>query len=131
MKRFATAAVAAVTALSLFTAPATADDFDFGDLATVIDAGTAAENGISEPHKGSLELSSKASSENTDPERAASAVETYLDVYGSAIENDADKDYKFGTTADILWGVGIAAALIGGVVAALQAGMIPGIALPF
>lgn len=131
MKRFATAAVAAVTAMSLFTAPAMANDYDLDDLVNAIGVVGAATNGVSEPHKGSMELSSKVASSEGDKERAASLGEAYLDIYGSGAKNDAKNGYKLGTTADILWGLGIVAALIGGAVAAIQAGMIPGVALPF
>lgn len=118
MKRFATAAVAAATALSLSTGAAGAQEADLGPLETLINMGIAAENGVSELHKGS----SAGSSDNAD------AAEAFFNFHGSSYKNDVNAGYEAGTTADILWGVGISAAVVAALVAAAQAAGIP---LPF
>lgn len=118
MKRFATAVVAAATALSLSTGTAGAQGVDFGDLESITNAALATQNGISQLHDGS----SQGSSNNAD------AAQAFLNFHGSSYKNDVNAGYPAGTTADILWGVGIAAAVVGALVAAAKAAGIP---LPF
>lgn len=49
----------------------------------------------------------------------------------SSIKNDAANSYKVGTTFDILWGVGVAAAvLLGAGAFAVSQGVVPGVQLP-
>ncbi|MCQ9332042.1 hypothetical protein NQ023_10350 [Corynebacterium phoceense] len=126
MKRFAAGAVAVATALSLSTGVASAGTTK--DIDTLVNIGAALgagiKNGVSEPHDGSAD----ASSESLKDEGSARA---WVDFYGSSYKNDADNDYKLGTTADILWGVGIAAAVLAAGAAAVNAGVIPGVSLPF
>lgn len=122
MKRFATALVATATALSLSTATAPASDLD--TLGNLIITGAAMSNGVSEPHAGSAKGSSESSS---TPEGGAA----WVNFYGSSYENDIKAGYPGGTTADILWGVSIAALVLGGAAAvAAQQGLIPGLELP-
>ncbi|MDY3126671.1 MAG: hypothetical protein SOW59_00865, partial [Corynebacterium sp.] len=52
-----------------------------------------------------------AKSDLSSTEGKLSAVKAYLDVSKSSIENDYKNNYKFGTTTDILIGVGIVAAI--------------------
>lgn len=118
MKRFATAVVAAATALSLSTGTAGAQEVDLDTLESVANFLTAAQNGVSHLHDGS----SAGSSDNAD------AAEAFFNFHGSSYKNDVNAGYEAGTTADILWGVGIAAAVVGALVAAAKAAGIP---LPF
>lgn len=143
MKRFATAAVAATTALSLAVVPAGAvnagDQFPNGlgydssskvsedeavgyaallAIAERLEAGT----GLSAPFKGS----SKAGVFQT---KAVENGKKSDAIFLSSYKNDANNGYKLGTTYDILVGTGIAAtvlALLGGV--AVQQGLVK---LPF
>ena len=143
MKRFATAAVAATTALSLAVVPAEAapsDNDDFrgyghasssqvtedelnGYLLTAALVELAKPGaGISAPYFGS----SKAGM--FEAEKAKDG-ENQTPILKSSAKNDANNGYKLGTTYDILVGTGIAVAvlaLLGGV--AVQQGLIK---LPF
>ena len=143
MKRFATAAIAATTALSLAVVPAGAvnagdntpkglgydssskvsEDEAIGyaflmALAERLEAGT----GMSAPFKGSSDagvFKTKAGENNKKSDS----------IFLSSYKNDANNGYKLGTTYDILVGTGIAAAilaLVGGIAA--QQGLIK---LPF
>lgn len=117
MKRFTAAVVAAATAVSLSTATAPASDLD--TLGNLIITGAAISNGVSEPHAGSARGSSDSSS---TPEGGAA----WVNFYGSSYKNDIQAGYPGGTTADILWGVGIAAAVVLGAGAfAASQGLIP------
>ncbi|WP_448853133.1 hypothetical protein [Corynebacterium frankenforstense] len=61
----------------------------------------------SEPFNGSSALSS----ERNDLEKGKAAAD-WWSIAGSSVKNDAENDYKVGTTYDILAGTGIAAAVI-------------------
>ncbi|KXI15255.1 hypothetical protein HMPREF3227_02550 [Corynebacterium sp. CMW7794] len=131
MKRFAAGAVAVATALSLSTGVASAANTDEESALVGLAAGIyGAVNGVSEPASGSAETSSDAMDSSSKSEKAASS-KAYIDFYQSSWDNDANNKYKLGTTADILWGFGIAAAVLAAGAAAVNAGVIPGVSLPF
>ena len=119
MKRFAAGAVAVATALSLSTGVASAKEPGEAILDGFV------EEFVSAPHWGSAKTSSKI----TDGDQGSS--EAQANFYKSSYKNDGNADYKLGTTADILWGVGIAAAVLAAGAAAVNAGVIPGVSLPF
>ncbi|QPK79256.1 hypothetical protein G7Y31_00515 [Corynebacterium lizhenjunii] len=125
MKRFAAGAVAVATALSLSTGVASAADSSNESSLPALEGLTyavvAAKNGQSEPHKGSTEQSSK----------AGSTAESHFETYKSSYANDVKNSYPAGTTADILWGTGIAAAILGLIGFVANSGLIPGLKLPF
>ena len=126
MKRFAAGVVAAATALSLSTGVASAQtEGDLEDLGTLIGV-----NGVSEPHQGSAKTSSNAT-DSWDSDAKRGSAKAHIDFNKSSWENDAKNGYALGTTADILWGVGIAAAVLGAAYTAVQNGLIPGVSLPF
>lgn len=118
MKRFAAGVVAAATALSLSTGVASAAQPGESTVDGIV------KEFVSAPHWGSA----KGSSDSLKDENSSKA---WGDVYKSSYENDKEQGYKIGTTADILWGVGIAAAVLGAAYAAVQNGLIPGVSLPF
>ena len=132
MKRFAAGVVAAATALSLSTGVASAQtQGDWEDAGTLIGAGfVAAANGISDPHQESSKTSSDAI-DDMDSDAARGSTKAHAKFYKSSWKNDAENDYALGTTADIIWGVGIAAAVLGAAYTAVQNGLIPGVSLPF
>lgn len=132
MKRFAAGVVAAATALSLSTGVASAQtEGDWEDLGTLVGAGiVAGVNGVSEPHEGSAKISSDAI-KDMDSDAARGSAKAHVDFNKSSWENDAKNGYALGTTADILWGVGIAVAVLGAAYTAVQNGLIPGVSLPF
>ena len=132
MKRFAAGVVAAATALSLSTGVASAQtEGDLEDLGTLIGAGiVAGVNGVSEPHQGSAKTSSNAT-DSWDSDAKRGSAKAHIDFNKSSWENDAKNGYALGTTADILWGVGIAAAVLGAAYTAVQNGLIAGVSLPF
>ncbi|MDO5506857.1 MAG: hypothetical protein Q4F64_00780 [Corynebacterium casei] len=114
MKRFATAAVAAVTAISLSTTAAVAqssDDDNTGD--------------VSPGHEQSAELVGS-TVENSSEDVQQSSGETWLDIFGSSYENDADQEWATGSSADLI----IAALLAIGGAAAVMNGAVPGLQLP-
>ena len=137
MKRFATAAIAAATALSLAVVPAQAgEDTRQGSTAGLTDEsmiqyivdswGKELKNpgsGVSAPHKASSESSSK--------RKENSPKSDFGPFWKFAYKNDAVNNYKLGTTADIIIGTSIAAAVLavlGGLGAAQLQGLIQ---LPF
>lgn len=132
MKRFAAGVVAAATALSLSTGVASAQtEGDWEDLGTLVGAGLyAGVKGESAPAAASSKTSSEAT-KNWDSDAKRGSAKAYIDVNKSSWENDAKNGYALGTTADILWGVGIAAAVLGAAYTAVQNGLIPGVSLPF
>lgn len=116
MKRIATAAVAAATAVSLIAAPAQAAETRASSQVSDLEAGvflfgkvlkdTANPGtGLSAPFAGS----SKSGMFKTDSEKAAA---NQSDIVKSSFKNDIVNGYKAGTTYDILVGTGIAAAII-------------------
>ena len=121
MKRFAAGAVAVATALSLSTGAASAKEPGEAILDGFVEEFTSA------PHWGSFKTSSKMTSD----EDANGSGEAWGNFYKSSYENDLNAGYKAGTTADILWGFGIAAAVLAAGAAAVNAGVIPGVSLPF
>lgn len=140
MKRLTAGVVAVAAALSLSTAAASAADSSsdaaarikdwFASAEADFDLGVnIAENGTSDPHAGSTDSSSKITKDWDSEEKQGSA-KAHLDFYGSSYKNDIKNNYATGTTADILWGVGIAAAVLGLVGAAINSGVIPGLSLP-
>lgn len=132
MKRFAAGVVAAATALSLSTGVASAQtEGDWEDLGTLIGAAVIGEvNGYSQPHKASTETSSDAIND-MDSDAARGSAKAHVDFNTSSWQNDAKNGYALGTTADILWGLGIAAAILGAAYTAVQNGLVPGVSLPF
>lgn len=118
MKRFTAAAVAAATAISLSTSAAFAAE----DASSQQNSGSSSNNFVSAPHDGSTEASSESSRKDD--------WKTWDGFYGSSYKNDIANKYPAGTTADILWGVGIAAvALLGAGAFAFVNGMVPGLNL--
>ena len=119
MKRFAAGVVAAATALSLSTGAASAAQPGESTVDGI------AKEFISAPHWGSIKGSSDAHKSDENSSKA------WNNFYQSSYDNDKKQEYKAGTTADILWGVGIAAAVLGAAYTAVQNGLIPGVSLPF
>ena len=119
MKRFAAGVVAAATALSLSTGVASAAQPGESTLDGIV------KEVVSGPHWESAKASSKATGGNENSSKASA------NFYQSSYDNDKKQEYKYGTTADILWGVGIAAAVLGAAYTAVQNGLIPGVSLPF
>ncbi|WP_342318723.1 hypothetical protein [Corynebacterium mayonis] len=116
MRRIATAAVAAATALSIVATPAIAQE-NQNTLSSNIFGGASSDNqmgGSSEDAKGSSNGDNK-SSENYEPsskstfEKMGSSQESTDKLLGSSVENDKKNGYKEGTTADIIIGAVIAA----------------------
>lgn len=104
MKRFATAAVAATTALSLAVVPAQAGETSSGDevtssvgLLALLQAGKigAAEN-------------------EADANKAIAETEFGLAALQSSFDNDREKDWPLGRTFDIIWGSLLGVAALGG-----------------
>lgn len=132
MKRFAAGAVAVATALSLSTGVASAANTDEESALTVLGAAIyGGVKGVSEPHSGSAQTSSDAMKDSSSKSQQTASSKTHVDFYESSWNNDANNKYKLGTTADILWGFGIAAAVLAAGAAAVNAGVIPGVSLPF
>lgn len=118
MKRFAAGVVAAATALSLSTGVASAAQPGESTVDGIV------KEFVSAPHWGSI----KGSSDSLEDEKSSKA---WNNFYQSSYDNDLEQEYKLGTTADILWGVGIAAAVLGAAYTAVQNGLVPGVSLPF
>ncbi|WP_296133179.1 hypothetical protein [uncultured Corynebacterium sp.] len=118
MKRFAAGVVAAATALSLSTGVASAAQ----PGEHIVDG--FVKEVVSGPHW----ESAKGSSDSLQNENSSKA---WGNFYQSSYDNDDKQDYKVGTTADILWGVGITAAVLGAAYTAVQNGLVPGVSLPF
>ena len=115
MKRFATAAVAAVTAISLSTTAAVAqssDDDNTGD--------------VSPGHEQSAELVGS-TVENSSDDVKESSNETWFDVFESSYENDVDQEWALGSSADLIIGALLA---LGGAAFVMNNGSIPGLQLP-
>lgn len=116
MKRFATAAVAAVTAISLSTTAAVAQSSE--------DDGAAAGD-VSPGHDTSVDAF-LSSIENSSEDTQTSSVDAWNDIFGSSYENDADQEWATGSSADLI----IAALLAIGGAAFVMNGQIPGLQLP-
>ncbi|WP_306507765.1 hypothetical protein [Corynebacterium sp.] len=119
MKRFAAGVVAAATALSLSTGVASAAQPGESTVDGIV------KEFVSAPHWGSVKGTWKIAGESENSSKASD------NFYQSSYDNDKKQDYKYGTTADILWGVGIAAAVLGAAYTAVQNGYIQGVSLPF
>lgn len=105
MKRFATAAVAATTALSLAVVPAGAADTSSNDDEVTSSVGLLAL----------LQAGKLAGAENqADYDQAA--VETLFGAAAlqSSFENDEKKGWPMGRTFDIIWGSLLGVAALGG-----------------
>ncbi|MDO5032568.1 hypothetical protein [Corynebacterium sp.] len=133
-KRLTAGVVAVATALSLSVSPAFAADEGSSNNGGTDSNSSAGENkpttdkdgdGMSDAHDGSYESSSDAMDKNDG------SSESWDKFYGSSYDNDGENDYPRGTTADILWGFGITAAILGVASFVSQSGMIPGFKLPF
>ena len=116
MKRFATAAIAAVTAISLSTTAAVAqssdDDNNSGD--------------VSPGHETSADIVDS-STDNSSVDVKESSNETWFDVFESSYENDADQEWALGSSADLIIGALLA---LGGAAFVMNNGSIPGLQLP-
>lgn len=113
MKRFTTAAVAAVTAISLSTSAAFAQSSDENN-----------SGDISPGHETSAEAVDS-SIENSSDDIKLSTAENWVDVFGSSYENDIEQKWAIGSSADL-----IIAALLAGGAAAVVNGAVPGLQLP-
>lgn len=104
MKRFATAAVAATTALSLAVVPAQAGETSSGDEVT-------SSVGILTL----LQLGKIGAAENeSDANKAIAETEFGLAALQSSFDNDREKDWPLGRTFDIIWGSLLGVAALGG-----------------
>ena len=153
MKRITTAAVAAATALSLVATPAFAEDNKDGSSNENQgssqqqdkegDKGGSSKEGetkkksseltdqdaIDYANKKSDELTGlvkKAAEKDTKEER-----EKALKPLISSLKSDAAQGWAPGTTADILLGTGITAALLALIAFVVNSGLVPGLKLPF
>ncbi|AKV59409.1 hypothetical protein [Corynebacterium riegelii] len=153
MKRITTAAVAAATALSLVATPAFAEDNKGGSSNENQgssqqqdkegDKGGSSKDG--ETKKKSSELSDqdaidyankksdeltglvKKAAEKDTPEEREKALKPLI----SSLKSDAAQGWAPGTTADILLGTGITAALLALIAFVVNSGLVPGLQLPF
>lgn len=153
MKRITTAAVAAATALSLVATPAFAEDNKDGSSNENQgssqqqdkegDKGGSSKDGetkkksseltdqdaIDYANKKSDELTGlvkKAAEKDTKEER-----EKALKPLISSLKSDAAQGWAPGTTADVLLGTGITAALLALIAFVVNSGLVPGLKLPF
>ncbi|WP_276909690.1 hypothetical protein [Corynebacterium riegelii] len=153
MKRITTAAVAAATALSLVATPAFAEDNKDGSSNENQgssqqqdkegDKGGSSKDGetkkksseltdqdaIDYANKKSDELTGlvkKAAEKDTKEER-----EKALKPLISSLKSDAAQGWAPGTTADVLLGTGITAALLALIAFVVNSGLVPGLQLPF
>lgn len=153
MKRITTAAVAAATALSLVATPAFAEDNKDGSSNDNQgssqqqdkegDKGGSSKDGetkkksseltdqdaIDYANKKSDELTGlvkKAAEKDTKEER-----EKALKPLISSLKSDAAQGWAPGTTADVLLGTGITAALLALIAFVVNSGLVPGLKLPF
>ena len=153
MKRITTAAVAASTALSLVATPAFAEDNKDGSSNENQgssqqqdkegDKGGSSKDGetkkksseltdqdaIDYANKKSDELTGlvkKAAEKDTKEER-----EKALKPLISSLKSDAAQGWAPGTTADVLLGTGITAALLALIAFVVNSGLVPGLKLPF
>ncbi len=153
MKRITTAAVAAATALSLVATPAFAEDNKDGSSNENQgssqqqdkegDKGGSSKEGetkkksseltdqdaIDYANKKSDELTGlvkKAAEKDTKEER-----EKALKPLISSLKSDAAQGWAPGTTADVLLGTGITAALLALIAFVVNSGLVPGLKLPF
>ena len=153
MKRITTAAVAAATALSLVATPAFAEDNKDGSSNENQgssqqqdkegDKGGSSKEGetkkksseltdqdaIDYANKKSDELTGlvkKAAEKDTKEER-----EKALKPLISSLKSDAAQGWAPGTTADVLLGTGITAALLALIAFVVSSGLVPGLKLPF
>lgn len=153
MKRITTAAVAAATALSLVATPAFAEDNKDGSSNENQgssqqqdkegDKGGSSKEGetkkksseltdqdaIDYANKKSDELTGlvkKAAEKDTKEER-----EKALKPLISSLKSDAAQGWAPGTTADVLLGTGITAALLALIAFVVNSGLVPGLQLPF
>lgn len=122
MKRFATAAVAAATALSLSTGAAYAQDPDpnavHGSSSDEYTAGYVLGAAIKEGLNPGTGVTSSLRNSIDNGKEISSAL-------GSSAKADAANGWKVGTTFEILLGVGIAAVVGLAGVAAANAGLLP------
>lgn len=104
MKRFATAAVAATTALSLAVVPAQAGETSSGDEVTS-SVGLLAL----------LQAGKIGAAENQDElDQAVGETALGLAALQSSFENDEEKGWPLGRTFDIIWGSLLGVAALGG-----------------
>lgn len=104
MKRFATAAVAATTALSLAVVPAQAGETSSGDEVT-------SSVGILTL----MQLGKIGAAENQDElDQAVGETALGLAALQSSFENDEEKGWPIGRTFDIIWGSLLGVAALGG-----------------
>ena len=153
MKRTATAALAAATAMSLAVAPAFAEEnTPNGENNATLNA-TDEENGGSSSQGEGQDGEKTGSSDITDEDAkkyfnenkdkatgiVKSATETkegeepkeLSNAFLSSIKSDAANDWEPGKTANILLGTGIGAVVLGLLAAIAAGGVIPGLNLPF
>ncbi|MCZ9298915.1 MULTISPECIES: hypothetical protein [Corynebacterium] len=128
MKRIAAGVVAAATALSLSTGVASAagdpnaqngssnDSYTTGYIVGSIVKEAAGQDGMTS--------SVEEIAENSKADGNRSPL-------FSSFKSDAANGWKLGTTFDILWGTGVAVAVLGAAYTAVQNGLIPGVSLPF
>lgn len=144
MKRTATAALAAATALSLAVAPAYAEDDTNGPKEDQGSSASQAEGKDGEK-TGSSDITDEAAKKyfNENKDKATgivkSATETkegeepkeLSDAFLSSIKSDKANDWEPGKTANILLGTGIAAAVLGLLAAVAASGAVPGLNINF
>ncbi|WP_301925346.1 hypothetical protein [Corynebacterium glaucum] len=130
MKRLATAALAAATALTISTVPAlAADDKEGSSLADTINS-KSGESSLSSDdksgEKGSSSLTDKSgdiklSSDDKSGEKGSSSLTDKSGDIKLSSDNESDKD----SNRNLLIGLGILAALIGAFNFAMQSGVLP------
>ncbi|MBL7284755.1 hypothetical protein FPH17_10425 [Corynebacterium godavarianum] len=153
MKRTATAALAAATAMSLAVAPAFAEESapngenDTTPNATDEENGGSSSQGESKEGEktGSSDISDEAAKDYFDAnkDKATGIVKSSTegkegedpkelsDAFLSSIKSDKANEWEPGKTANILLGTGIGAVVLGLLAAVAAGGVIPGLNLPF
>lgn len=130
MKRFAVAAVAAATTLTLSTTPAFAAD-GYASCPTipgfnqsVCDMYTSSGWAVTGNHTNRISEDNEKYGDVTKSTQAA------IDAWASLTKSDVNNGWRIGTTLDIIIGTGAAALLLLLGVGAAASGLIPGVALP-
>ena len=123
MKRFTVVSVLTATALSLVAMPAQAAENKSSSEITQAD--------VNEHHRKANEKEeAKKGTGFSRPYVNSSNNGQIKNDVTSSIKNDTARDWKIGTTHDLIWGTGIVAlllALVGGGAFAAQQGLIPGV----
>lgn len=126
MKRVTTTAVAVATALALVANPAFAEEPTTGQKTSSAMNDQDALDYANEKSDQLTGLVRKAAEKKT-PEERENAFKPLI----SSVKSDAAQDWAPGTTANVLLGTGITAALLAVIAIVANSGLIPGLQLPF